>query len=279
MGFVQTAFAGAQVLGLPLGLWLANHFGWHSGFFFIVVVSSLVGLVIVFRLKPVNAHLAVTTKRHPLRHLWLTAARPRYLVGFAATILLSTGGFMLMPFGSAFSVHNLGLTFGQLPVIYLITGLCSMVSGPLLGRLSDSIGKYRLLVAATLVGTALVVYYTRLEVTPLWQVILLNVILFATISGRMVSAGALTSAVPELADRGAYMSISGSLQQLSGGVAAWPAGRVVVQLPSGRLAHYPQLGTIVAGSMLLSAGLMYWVHRLVRERTPQTPQSAGTAAR
>src|SRR6187402_2517901 len=30
MGFVQMAFAASQVLGLPIGLWLANHFGWHS---------------------------------------------------------------------------------------------------------------------------------------------------------------------------------------------------------------------------------------------------------
>lgn len=277
MGFVGTAFAGAQVLGLPLGLWLANHFGWHSGFLFIVVVSTIVGVVIVLRLKPIDAHLGVGEKRHPFQHLWLTALNRKYMIGFAATILLTTGGFMLMPFGSTFSVNNLGLTFEQLPMIYLITGICSMVAGPLLGRLSDSVGKYRMLVIASVVGTALVIFYTRLGVTPLWEVILLNIILFSCISARMVSAGALTSGMPQLTDRGAYMAISSSLQQLSGGVAAWVAGQIVVQTPSGALVHYPELGWIVGGSMLLSAVLMYQVHRIVKDRKP-AGMPAGAAA-
>jgi multidrug resistance protein len=277
MGFIGTAFAGAQVMGLPLGLWLANHFGWHSGFLFIVAVSTVVGVVIVFRLRPIDAHLGAGEKRHPFQHLWLTALNRKYMIGFASTILLTTGGFMLMPFGSTFSVNNLGLTFEQLPMIYLITGICSMVAGPLLGRLSDSVGKYRMLVVASVVGTGLVIFFTRLGVTPLWEVILLNILLFSCISARMVSAGALTSGMPELSDRGAYMAISSSLQQLSGGAAAWLAGHIVVQLPSGQLTHYPELGLIVGGSMLLSAVLMYQVHRIVKDRKPAGLPGAAAA--
>ena len=39
----------------------------------------------------------------------------RYLGAFAATMLLATGGFMLMPFGSAFTVNNLGIALGEAP--------------------------------------------------------------------------------------------------------------------------------------------------------------------
>src|SRR5579871_6792325 len=35
MGVVQTSFAASQVLGLPLGLYLANHWGWHAPFLMI----------------------------------------------------------------------------------------------------------------------------------------------------------------------------------------------------------------------------------------------------
>jgi predicted MFS family arabinose efflux permease len=275
MGFVQSAFAAAQVLGLPLGLWLANHFGWHAGFMMIVVVSTLVGLVIVFRLKPIDAHLAVAHKRHPLRHLWLTAVNARYITGFAATILLTTGGFMLMPFGSTFSVHNLGLRLDQLPMIYMITGLSSLIVGPLLGRLSDTVGRYRIFVIGTIVGVGIVLFYTRLGPTSIGEIILLNVVLFSSISARMVSAGALTSAMPALADRGAYMSISSSVQQFSGGVASWVAGLVVVQSSTGKLLHYETLGYLVSGSMAASAVLLYQVHRLTAEKktaAPPTPE-------
>src|SRR5580692_7224124 len=41
MGFVQTAFAASQVLGIPAGLFLSNHWNWHVAF------AALVGLSIV----------------------------------------------------------------------------------------------------------------------------------------------------------------------------------------------------------------------------------------
>ena len=44
MGFVQMAFAASQVLGLPLGLVLANHFNWHAPFWMIAIFGSLVGI-------------------------------------------------------------------------------------------------------------------------------------------------------------------------------------------------------------------------------------------
>lgn len=279
MGFTQASFAGAQVLGLPLGLWLANHFGWHAGFLFIVAVGAVVAVVIAIYLKPVDAHLTAGEKRHPAQHLWLTAKHPRYIAGFAATVLLSTGGFMLMPFGSTFSVNNLGLTLAQLPMIYFITGICSMVFGPLLGRLSDKTGRYQMFVVATLCGIALILFYTRLEVTPLWEIILLNVVLFSTISARMISASTLTSGVPKLTDRGAYMAISNSLQQIAGGIGSSLAGHVVYQSATGRLENYPRLGLIVGGTMLLSAIMLYQVHRMVKDHPPAvTPPPAPAEA-
>ncbi len=46
MGFIQTAFAASQVLGIPLGLSLASKWSWHTPFFMIVFGSSIVGFVI-----------------------------------------------------------------------------------------------------------------------------------------------------------------------------------------------------------------------------------------
>jgi hypothetical protein len=72
----------------------------------------------------------------------------------------------------------------------------------------------------------------------------------------MVSTSALISAVPDVKDRGAFISINASVQQLSGGLASGIAGLVVVQTSSGRLEHYDLLGYIVATAMLITIGLM-----------------------
>lgn len=265
MGFVQSSFAAAQVLGLPIGLFLANHLGWHAPFLLIVGLGALVGVVILLKLEPLTGHLEAATHRHPLRHLWKTASTPRYVVGFTATMLLATGGFMMMPFGSAFSVHNMGVPLEHLPMVYMVTGVVSMAGGPLLGRLSDRVGKYRMLVVSTLLCCAVVAWYTRFGISPLWLVILANCLMFLTISARMTSSMALTSAMPALSDRGAYMAISSSMQQMAGGVAAWVAGLIVVQTPSGLIEHYDILGWVVIAAMLLTMALMYNVNRLVHQ--------------
>src|SRR4029078_6963753 len=57
MGFIQTAFAATEVLGLPAGLYFANHWDWHAPFFAIIAVAVPAGLVIALKMKPVAAHL------------------------------------------------------------------------------------------------------------------------------------------------------------------------------------------------------------------------------
>jgi predicted MFS family arabinose efflux permease len=108
MGIVQTAFGASQVLGIPLSLFLAPRWGWHAPFFLIVAVSSAVGVVIAFRMQPIDGHLALKRPDNPFRHLFTTVSRGDYIRAFACQMLLVTGGFMLMPFGSAFMVNNVG---------------------------------------------------------------------------------------------------------------------------------------------------------------------------
>ena len=42
MGFIQTAFAASQILGLPAGIYLSNHWNWHAPFL-VMVVFGIVG--------------------------------------------------------------------------------------------------------------------------------------------------------------------------------------------------------------------------------------------
>ncbi|MEO8474585.1 MAG: MFS transporter [Chryseolinea sp.] len=274
MGFVQMAFASSQVLGLPIGLYLANRYGWNSPFFMIVGVGVFIGIAIIVYLKPIDEHLKVKSERNALVHLGKTISNPLYLKAFAATILLATGGFMLMPFGSTFSINNLKLTFDQLPLLYMITGVCSMIAGPLIGKYADTIGKYTVFVAGSVLGMIIVGIYGNLGVTELWIVIILNVFLFIGISSRMITAGALMSAIPDLKDRGAFMSINSSIQQISGGVAAAVAGLIVVQSPTGQLQRYDLLCYVVVLTMAITVFMMYFLNRYVTSKPAPGPPAA-----
>ncbi len=266
MGFVQMAFASSQVLGLPIGLYLANKLNWHAPFLMIVGLAVLILLAIMIKMKPVDAHLSLKSERSPFAHMLKTVADKRYLQVFIATTLLSTGGFMLMPFGTAYAVGNLGLTMEQLPLIYLVTGICSMIAGPLIGKLADKIGAFKVFAAGSLLTIVMVLIYTNLGITPLLWVIVLNAVLFIGVTSRIISISALTTAVPDPADRGAFMGINSSVAQMSGGIAAAVAGLIVVKEDNGYLEHYPMLGMVVTVAMLITIWQFSRVNRSLRER-------------
>ncbi|MBS1558197.1 MAG: MFS transporter [Bacteroidetes bacterium] len=264
MAFTQMAFALSQILGLPIGLLLANKYGWHSPFWMIAGFGLIIGVVIVIYMKPVTEHLKLKSDRSPFQHLIKTFSVPDYAKGYLATTLLATGGFMLMPFGSAFSTNNLGLTLDQLPMVYLIVGLCTVPAAPIIGKLSDKIGKFKVFFAGTILTTLMVAIYTPLGITPVWLVIVLSGTMFVGITSRMISAGALMSAVPAPQDRGAFMSIMSSVQQISGGIASAIAGAIVYQAPDGNLQRYNILGYVVISTMILTIAMMYWIDKHVK---------------
>ncbi|MGZ6290163.1 MAG: MFS transporter, partial [Bdellovibrionota bacterium] len=181
--------------------------------------------------------------------------------------LLATGGYMLMPFGSAFTVNNLGIHVEKLPLIYLITGISAIVIGPVVGRLSDRYGKFNVFICGSLMSMVMVFIYTHLGVTSLPLVILVNVLMFMGIFSRMIPSQALMSAVPEPASRGSFMSVSSSLQQVSGGFASVIAGLIVVQQGNNApLEHFDKIGYVIIGASAITLFMMYQIHKAIPEK-------------
>jgi predicted MFS family arabinose efflux permease len=265
MGVVQTAFSASQVLGIPAGIYIANLWNWHVTFLAIILVAVPVGVIIVVYMKPVVGHLALKQESSPWRHLTATIFVPRYLLAFATTALLVTGGYMLMPFGSVFTVNNLGIPLADLPTIYLVSGIFTIFTGPLVGRASDAFGKYRTFVFGCALTILMVLIYTHLGRVSLFTVILVTVLMFVGIFSRMIPSQALMSAIPEITKRGSFNAVSASVQQFSGGIASVIAGLIVAQGPTGELKQFDVLGYIVISTTLVTLVLMYFINKTVNE--------------
>jgi predicted MFS family arabinose efflux permease len=263
MGFVQTAFAASQVLGIPAGLFLSNHWNWHVAFGALVGLSIATIAAILLMMRPVNAHLKLKQDSNAFHHLIATVGQPRYTLAFGVTTLLATGGFMLMPFGSAFTVSNIGIDIVHLPTIYLVSGLFSIFTGPLVGRASDRFGKFPVFMFGSAVSVVMVLIYTHLGHVGLTTVIIVNVLMFVGIFSRMIPSQALISAIPVPSQRGSFSAISASLQQLSGGLGSVLAAAIIAQNTDGSLRHFDRLGYIVVATSILSLIAMYFVQKSV----------------
>jgi len=260
MGFVQMSFAVSQVAGIPIGLYLANLFSWHAPFLMIVGFSLVTTVFIFSFLKPVTDHIKQKANQNVFLHLKKTIGNKSYQLPFITTALLSIGGFMLMPFSTPFIINNVGISQLQLPIIYIIMGICSMIALPLIGKLSDKIGKLPTFFIGSMLAAFMIVIYTNLIPVPLWEVIVVSSLMFAGVMSRVIPATALMTAVPGIEDRGAFMSINSSLQQIAGGVASVIAGWVIVQHPNGKLLHFDTLGYMCIGLMVACGFCMYLIH-------------------
>ena len=84
---------------------------------------------------------------------------------------------------------------------------------------------------------------------------------------RMVPSMALVTGLPQMHDRGAFMSVNASLQQLSGGLAAVAGGWIVIQKTNtSPLEHYNILGIVSVCITLVSVFLVSRVNMVVNKR-------------
>lgn len=268
MGFIQMGFGASQVLGIPIGLYIANKWFWEAPFFMIVGLSILIAIAIGFYLKPVRDHLSLQPQKKVLTHLWNTVKNKDYRIGFMSITMLSVGGFMMMPFGTIFAVNNLGVHPDQLPILFMISGVTSLTLMPFIGRLSDRVSKYKLFTIASIWLMIVSVVYTNFSQIPFALVVGTNILMMIGIMSRMVPSSALNSAVPDTADRGAYISITSSLQQISGGIAAAIAGLIVYQEhDNSPLVNYNIVAYVLVVVSTISIILMSRVNKLIRKRT------------
>lgn len=111
--------------------------------------------------------------------------------------------------------------------------------------------------------------FSSLSITPLWEVLILNSLLYTAVFSRMIPSQALISGVPEAKDRGAFMSINSSVQQLGGGIASVLGGWIIAENAAGQLLHYNILGWVTVAAFFFCAVLMYTVNGYIMAKTAE----------
>lgn len=266
MSFLQMGFGMSQVLGIPISLYLANYWNWQAPFYLIVGLATLIFVVALIVLIPVNKHLELQ-RASPIKHLLQTISNRNYRIGFIATAFMSLGGYLMMPWGSAYSVNNIGIDQKSLPLMFMIVGIATFAIMPIVGVLSDRFNKFVIFTGSSIWMVITVLIYTQLPHVSLWVLILVNVLMMMGIMARMVPSQALAASIPEMKDRGAFMSVNSSLQQMAGGIAALIGGWIVKQKNElSPLENFDWLGYLVIVVILLNIFFTYRVYRFISKR-------------
>ena len=272
MSLVMAAFPMASVLGVPAGLFLAAHFGWHAPFFLLAACAGLNLAIASFALP----HLRTAVQSHnPIRQMREIVTHGIHLRAFALSSALVMAGGCIIPFLAPSFVANFGLSETEIPIAYAVGGIATFISTPFIGRLSDRIDRFHLLAALSVLAVTVVLTLTHLTRASLPVACAVMAAFMVTMSGRFAPAMAMVSNAVEARYRGGFMSVNSALQQAASGCASLLAGFYITERADGYLLGYPQLGFVSVGffmlTVLLAARLRTAAPHVARAGPAPTP--------
>jgi predicted MFS family arabinose efflux permease len=252
-GVVMSAFSVASIAGVPGGLYLAALLGWRAPFSVLAGLSTLVLIGVFFILPSMRGHLG----RTPCRAInpWAVLVQPAHLRAYLLMMTLMLSSFLIAPFLADFLVANVGMRKDQLPYVYLCGGLTTLLTMTWFGRMADHFGKlpvFRVLALLTLAPIALI---TNLPPMPLAVVLTISTLFMIVSSGRMIPAMALITASAAPRYRGSFLSVNGSVQTMTMGLASVLGGALLGEADDGRLIGFSLAGVLAMVSVLASVWL------------------------
>lgn len=242
MSWVSAAFPVAMVLGVPLGLVLAGRYSWHAPFYFVAALC-VVNLAIASVALP---HIRTAIHGHePLRQMREIVSHGIHLRAFAVTIALAMAGGTLIPFITPSLVANVGLSADRdLPLVYIVGGVATAISTPIIGWLCDRMDRLRLLTIMSAAAVVFTLWITRLGPTSVVVASTAMALFMVTMSGRFTPALTMVTNSVAARYRGGFMSVNSALQQATVGAANLLAAVFVSRDASGHLAGLPWVGYV-----------------------------------
>lgn len=259
MGFVMAAFSIASVLGVPFGLRIANEFGWNTPFILLAVLALPVQFFIYKFVPNLSAHTQAGKEVNVLQVVKNITSSSNQRKAITLMMVVMFGHFSIIPFLSPYMVSNVGFTESQLEQIYFFGGLSTIVTSPLIGKLADKIGKLKVFTIFVSISCIPVLFITHMPRVDIWIALIATSVFFAVSSGRFIPAQAMVTATVEPKNRGSFMSIVSSMQQLSAGLASYIAGLVVVKQANGEMLNYNWVGVM---SVIAAVFTLFLVRRI-----------------
>lgn len=261
MGTVTASFSAASAFGVPFGLLLANLFSWHAPFLFL----SMLGVIVVFcalkYIPSVRGHVQEDGHdESPLAILRRVLSNGNQRMALSLSVILMFAQFSIVPFLSPAMVSNVGFTEKQLTYIYVIGGFCTLFTGPIWGKLADRWGLKKIFILLSLIAILPIVLISNMSAVPVPVALFVTTMFFIFAGGRMVPAMTMITASVAPKERGGFMSINASVQQVASGLSALVAGLIVTKGVDGKIEHYPTVGIIA----VLTTFLCIWLASRLR---------------
>jgi predicted MFS family arabinose efflux permease len=265
MGIVTLAFSLAAVLGVPIALILVDLFdnNWHVPFYTVSALSALIGLMAWRIIPPINAHLNRKEAFDPMATVQGVLQSKIQRNALLFTVLLVLGQFTVISFLTPYFINNVGLAQSQIKYIYIAGGAATVLSGISIGKAVDRFGRFRIFTWFAFLSCITMLINTHLPAVALGWVMFIALFFFTFISGRMIPANTIISAVVNPKQRAGFMSLNSSAQSLASGTSAIIAGAIITQDNEfSPLQNYHLVGYLAVSFTLISLLIVRRIKKL-----------------
>ncbi len=171
LGLIFVGVSSALVIGVPMGIFITEAFGWRAVFLGIAMLSS-VSMILIFMILEKMPVVEVV----PLKAQIKSLANWKIASAHLTTLFMLAGHYMLYAYFTPFLVEAFNLSSSWISICYLVFGLASVSGNAMGGWLSDQIGtgKSIVMIIATFAIVLFSIPYTIvafplfLVVTVLW---------------------------------------------------------------------------------------------------------------
>ena len=262
-GWVMSGSAVGQIVGIPLGIVLADNFGVRSPFYLFGATMAATVALIYFRVPQprVRRNRSPLTVAGALGDYVNLLRRPEVAWASFAFFMMFLGISTLIVYFPTWLEREVGVTGNRLALMFLIGGVANVVTGPRAGKLSDRVGRKRIVLIAC-IGLCLLSMATVPVVRSWWIAYIYFFVTMVLVAMRISPFSALLTALVRDGSRGSLMSLTVALGQVGFAVGAAASGPI-----------YAGVGfftnTLLAAGFILAMGLIVW-HKLPEPKMGST---------
>ena len=224
-GWVMSGIAVGQILGIPLGTFLADQFGFRSPFLVFGIVMALTFIMIYFKVPQPNVKLH-TDK------LTIGSSLSKYLkilkrsdVSFVALcyLLMFLSLSVFITYLPTWLENSFDSSLTTIGYIFAVGGIANVIAGPSSGWISDKIGRKNMIITSCF-GLSVLMAGTTYFVTDLSYAFILFPVAMILIAMRISPFQALSSELVKSNNRGTMMSLLVAIGQVGYGLGSSIAG-------------------------------------------------------
>ncbi|MDX1925310.1 MAG: MFS transporter [Pirellulaceae bacterium] len=247
IGVVTSSFAVASTIGLPIGLWLAIQAGnWNAPFIAIGILAVCVLILAAICLPSLTGH-RTGVANSPFVQFATVIKHPDHLWSFLFMLSTILGTFIIVPYIAPYLQANCGRSASDLPIVYSIAGVCTLVSMNIVGWATDRFGAKPVFFVCAGGAVVMTLVITNLPPVPVLGAVAMTSLFMVLASGRMIPAQTMMLRASDPALRGAFMNLNTAVSHFATAVGPLITGSILdEEYPGGPLTGFSIAGFVGA---------------------------------